>query len=279
MTQKDFILKVPDENRNLKARLCFPQNAYLDKSQLVIIATGLHSHMDKETQTKLAKFYQKSGFVTLQFNFMAHGENKNKSDGDMRDVTLSSGIKDLKTVWDYAKSFSDKIKPNNIVLIGNSYGALVSLIASEQNIISPETMILVAPAFPDKYKPWILPLKLMITLMPQITSKLFNLTPNMIRDFLNNHSKLMNKENMMGKTAIKFFVGSKDKISSYSDIQKWCKIFNSQMPNDVPFVDNLQAHFKIYNGVHHFKIPEDVQNDINKSSLDFILKTHALRLR
>ena len=174
MTQQELNLKVPNENRKIHLRLTLPKNIKTKSPQLVIIATGLYSQMDKPSQVKLAKNYQDAGFATLQFNFMAHGEQQNKSDGKMEDVTLSSGIKDLQTVWNYAKkNLSHKVNTDDIAIAANSYGALVSLVALEKNIISPESMVLTAPLSLKKYKHWVLPLKLMVALMPNIASKIF----------------------------------------------------------------------------------------------------------
>ena len=60
----------------------------------------------------------------------------------MEQVTVSSGIKDLKTVWDYAKTLSGKVNTKDIVISASSYGAIVSLIALENKLISPESMVL-----------------------------------------------------------------------------------------------------------------------------------------
>ncbi len=278
MTKKEFTLKVPNENRKIYLRFTLPQNTETKLPQLVIIATGLYSQMDKPSQVKLAKNYQDAGFATLQFNFMAHGKDKNKSDGKIQDVTLSSGIQDLKTVWNYAKkNLSNKVNTDDIVIAANSYGALVSLAALEKNIISPESMVLTAPLSLEKYKHWILPLRLMVALMPKLASKIFNASPNMMWDFLKNHTKLMTKKNLLGNTAVYFLSGSKDKIAPHSDIKKWCKKFNSQQPDNVAFVNNVQAQYKIYNNVKHFNIPENVSKDMHKRSIDFIKKTHSLK--
>ena len=71
MNKTEFSLKIPNEKRHIKLRLVHPQRAKA-QHQLVIIATGLHSHMDKDSQQKLAQDYQDAGLSTLQFNFMGY---------------------------------------------------------------------------------------------------------------------------------------------------------------------------------------------------------------
>lgn len=279
MRETEFSLKIPNEKRHIKLRLVHPQHAKA-QHQLVIIATGLHSHMDKESQTKLAKDYQDAGFSTLQFNFMGHGKDKNKSEGEINQITFSSGIKDLKTVWDYALTLSDKVDTDNIAIAANSYGAIVSLMALEQNIISPESMALISPLSLDRFKRW----AWMLKLMPNLTLKLLKIpvspsAKSLIKDFYENHTKAMSKKNLLGNTGVCFFIGSDDTIAPVSDIKRWCMVFNSQMPKNVQFVDNIQADVKIYNNVPHFVIPDKVAKDMRSRSIKFIKKMRDIRSR
>ena len=278
MAQKDFTLKIPDENRHIRLRFNPAKNSEHQLQQLIIIATGLYSHMDKKSQSRLAKSYQQAGFSTLQFNFMGHGEGENKSDGKIENITLSSSIKDIKTVWDYSKGLPN-IDTEHSVISANSYGGLISLLALEKNLISPESMVLVAPFSLDKFKPWVLPLRLISKLMPDKVSQILKLPVpnNLLSDFLKHHTNGMTKKDMLGSTAVHFFIGSRDNVSSPKDIKKWCRIFNSQTPSRTPFVDNTQAHCTVYKDVPHFKIPESVQKDITDRSIDFIKKTREIR--
>lgn len=280
MSKKEFDLDVPGENRHIKLRFNSPKNA--KKSYpLVIIATGLYSSMNKDSQIKLAESYQKAGFSTLQFNFMGHGENKNKSEGDIKNVTLSSGIKDIKAVWDYAKTLSNKVNTNDIVISGSSYGAVVALVALENKLISPESMVLVAPFSFEKLKSWSLPVRLLAILAPSLIAKIFKIPvhPALVQDLAKNHYNAITKKNLLGNTAVLFFVGDKDNISSGTDIKKWCQMFNENQPNNIPFVGGVQAQYKIYDNVPHFQIPANVYKDIHKRSIDFIKKTHAIGLK
>ncbi|MBO7483907.1 MAG: alpha/beta hydrolase [Alphaproteobacteria bacterium] len=279
MIEKNISLKVQNNHRYIRLRLCCPNNSLNDQRQLIIIATGLYSHMDKESQIKLAESYQKAGFSTLQFNFMGHGGGHNKSDGKLKDITLSSSLEDLKAVWDYSQELSGKVNINNTVITANSYGALISLMALERKFISPESMILVAPYSFDKFKPWVLPIKLISKLLPEKTTNLLRLpvSSTMVKDFLKYHTHAVAKKDLLGSTAVHFFVGSDDKISSQKNIKKWCKVFNKQTPSNIPFIDNKQAHYTVYEGVSHFDIPQSVQQDINQKAISFITKTKKIR--
>ena len=153
MHTTNFKLKVPQENRKIAVKITVP-NADLSQLQWILMLHGLYSHMDTPGQVQTAHTYHTEGFPTVQFNFHGHGEGKNKSDGQIQEASLSSGIKDLKTAYDYA--IQDlKIPESNLVIGANSYGALASLLALEQRLISPESMILVAPLSLDKFRPWV----------------------------------------------------------------------------------------------------------------------------
>lgn len=280
MVVQNLKLKIPDEERHVVARLNYAENNVYKLQQLIIIATGLYSHMDKESQIKIADSYQQAGFATLQFNFMGHGENQNKSEGEIKDLTLSSSIKDIKTVWDYSTHLQN-IDTNCIAINANSYGALISLLALEKRLITPETMVLVAPYSFDKFKPWILPLSLLAKLMPDKIAQILKLPVSspMVCDFLKHHKHSMRKKDLLGSTAVHFFVGADDKISSPRDVKKWCKTFNANTSPDIPFVDNVQAHCSIYDNVPHFEIPQPVQEDIATKSINFIRETRTIRAR
>ena len=277
MSKTEFWLQVSEEKRCIRLRLVHPQHVNAHH-QLVIIVTGLHSHMDKDTQQKLAADYQDAGFSTLQFNFMGHGEKQNKSDGNIAEITFSSGIKDLQTVWNYALTLADKVDTQHIAIAANSYGAIVSLMALEQNIISPESMALISPFVLDRFKRW----SLLLKLIPSLTLKLLKIpvSPSakfLIKDFYKNHANAMSKHNLLGNTGVRFFVGSDDKIAPVSDVEKWCKVFNSQMPENVPFVDDVQTSVKVYDNVRHFIIPDNVAKDMCSRSIKFIKQMRDIR--
>lgn len=272
MRKIEFSLKIPNEKRHIQLRLAVPQRSAL-QNQLVIIATGLNSHMDKESQTKLAQDYQDAGFATLQFNFMGHGEKQNKSEGNIKEITFTSGINDLKTVWNYALTLSD-----NIAIAANSYGAIISLMALEKNIVSPESMALISPLSIDRFKRY----SWMLKLIPNLTLKLMKIpvspsAKSLIKDFYEKHADAMTKKNLLGNTGVRFYIGSDDTIAPVSDVKRWCKIFNSQTPKNVPFVDNVQADVKVYNNVPHFTIPDDVAKDMRSRSIKFIKQMRDIR--
>lgn len=280
MTTQDLKIPVPKSRRYVRARLRHSNNPFPKLEQLVIIATGLHSHMDKESQLKLSDTYRRSGFATLQFNFAGHGVDQNKSDGTIKDVTLSSSIQDLKAIWDYSQAHLPlSIDTEHTVISANSYGALISLLALEKNIISPETMVLTAPFSLDKFKKWHIPLSILAKVMPHKIHQILKLpiASEMIVDFLKNHKNAMRKKDLLGSTAVHFFVGSDDNISSVESIKNWSTQFNANSPKETPFVHDLQAHYKIYPNVKHFEIPDLVAQDICDRSVRFIKQVRQLR--
>ena len=272
-------LKISGEQRHISTRLVRSDNIH-QLQQLIIMATGLHSHMDKASQVQTAGTYSRAGFSVLQFNFMGHGKGENKSDGDIKDLTITSSIKDMKTVWDYSR-YIPGIDPKNIAISANSYGGLIALLAMEKGMIAPESMSLVAPFSFDGLKPWILPLRLILKLAPNMLPKIlgFPVHPPMIRDYLEHHTRGMTKKDLLGTTAVHFFIGSEDRVSSQKDIKRWCKTFNAHTPPSTPFVDNIQAQYTVYEGVPHFKIPPVIQNDIFTKSIAFIRGTRNVRSR
>lgn len=85
----------------------------------------------------------KEGYNAVRFDFRGNGE----SDGDFIEQTLSSKIKDLKTVINH-------FKPENFILFGSSFGGKVLLESTEE--LNPEALIGRAPvtynSIMDKYR-------------------------------------------------------------------------------------------------------------------------------
>ena len=279
MTDENLKIQVPGEDRHIAIRLSRAENTARRLRQLVIMATGLCSHMDKPSQVKIAESYQKAGFNTLQFNFMGHGVRENKSEGELRSLTISDSIKDLKATWDYAQKLPDT-DPTSLIINANSYGAYISMLTLEKKLIKPESMILVAPFSTEKYKPWVLPLRVWAKISPDQVIRQFKhpIPKPMLFDFLNHYTHGIERNDLLGNTAVHFFIGDADTVASPASVKKWCAKFNAVSPK-IPFVDNLQAHHIIYPGVPHLEFPETVQKDIMDRSIAFIRQTHNLRTR
>ena len=275
MPKEIFKLEIPKEKRKISVTLTSPPGD-LSKLQWVIMLHGLYSKMDG--QEEVARTYNNAGLGTLQPIFKGHGEGENKSDGELQNVTLSSGISDLKTTYDYATQ-KLSIPERNLVIGANSYGALVALLAMNQRLISPESMILVAPFSLNRFRPWI-PLLRFIKKIPgglDFLSKKVKISPALISDYLQNHTHPFRKD-LFGSTAVHFFVGANDRhISDPNWICRFCETNNKNSPTNVPFVDGTQAHCTIYPGLGHGRMPKKESEISMKESIAFIKATHALR--
>ena len=81
-----------------------------------------------------------NGYLVYVFDFNGHG----KSEGEFKDMTISSEIEDLKRVIEY---FINDKQVASISLLGHSQGALVASFVASSNEYSIQRIILLAPAF------------------------------------------------------------------------------------------------------------------------------------
>ena len=274
MADTDFKLYVPEDARKIACRFRLPSVGE-NRPPLMIMATGLYSYMDKESQEAVAQRYLGAGFAVLQFNFMGHGYPPYKSDGDIKDITLSSSIDDLTTVWNYSRQLSGIVDTNHTVIQATSYGALTAMMAEEQGKIAPEAMISISPYSFYKLKPWALPLSVVGHALPNGLKRAlhFNIPLKLLDDFRENHPNALKKKGFMGNTAIYFFVGEDDKISSAETVKSWTNMINNDA--DIGYPGGRQAHYTIYPGVKHFYMPPEVGEDIFQESLRFLKKVAA----
>ena len=269
MADTNFKLYVPEGTRKIACRFRLPSVGE-KRPPLMIMATGLYSYMDKESQEAVAQRYLGAGFAVLQFNFMGHGYPPYKSDGDIKDITLSSSINDLTAVWNYSRQLSEVVNTDHTVLQATSYGALTAMMAEEQGKIAPEAMISISPYSFYKLKPWALPLSIVGHILPNEVKKAlhFNIPVKLLDDFMENHPNALKKKGFMGNTAIHFFVGEDDKISSAETVKSWTNMINYDA--DIGYPGGRQAQYTIYPGVKHFYMPEEVGKDIFRTSLRFV---------
>lgn len=283
---------VPEEKRYIKAQFSCPHGSRLP--QLIIMLHGLYSCMEKSSQMALARTYQDAGYATLRANFMGHGE-RHKSEGNIENTNITSNLYDVKALWNYAqKDLAEWIDPSNIAISASSYGALVSLIALEKKIISPESMVLMAPFWLDAYqKPALLPASLLAKLMPRsvldalltpVLQKVFpelearHVHPALISDFLKHHTRSLKRPELLSNTsAIALMCGTKDWVSPISQAEKFRDRVNRQNAKG-PFIDNQQV--KLYPlEIEHDNIPPEDSNKRNQLAVQFIQRTRALRAK
>lgn len=92
------------------------------------------------------KFYE-YGFSVFRFNFCggsSRDDFEGKSDGDSRDMCLSSEVKDLLTVFDYVEKTAGEER--DIYLLGESQGAFVSGLAAARLGCKVKKLIMIFPA-------------------------------------------------------------------------------------------------------------------------------------
>jgi len=121
--------KFEKANKNgniLRARFICPDEIK-DKSALVIMLTGDGPKGSNSwSWVNMPPRLQKHGISTLLFDFTGLGD----SDGERKNLTLTQGIEDFKTIYAELKKF-DWIDHKNIGIMGSSFGACVALMCPE----------------------------------------------------------------------------------------------------------------------------------------------------
>ena len=283
---------VPEEDRTIEAEFsCRPSQRL---RQLIIMLHGLNSSMEEASQMALARTYQDAGFATLRANFMGHGE-RYKSQGKIEDTNITSNLYDVKALWKYAQEhLLARIDPSSVAISASSYGALVSLIALEKKIISPESMVLMAPFWLDAYqKPTLLPVSLLAKLMPRsvldalltpVLKKAFpelgerGVHPALVSDFFKHHMHALKRPELLRNTsAIALMCGTNDTVSPIGQAQSFRDRVNQQKAHG-PFIDDQQV--KLYSlQAGHDNMPSKVFSKRNQLAVQFIQKTRALRAK
>jgi pimeloyl-ACP methyl ester carboxylesterase len=90
---------------------------------------------------KIERSLEKLNIASVRFDFTGSGE----SDGDFKNMTLSSEIEDCKNVLEFVKKL-DYIDQNNINTLGFSMGAVVSLVLCSKHREEIRNTIFVSPA-------------------------------------------------------------------------------------------------------------------------------------
>ncbi len=130
------------ENKNgLVLRGVLNYNKNLDNKKTVIILHGFTGNKlgNSFFYVRISKEFVKRGFKVFRFDFTGSGE----SDGNFEDMTLTSELDDLDSIWEYVKNH-DMVMGNKIYMIGHSMGGLITtLTASTYN---PDKVVLLAPA-------------------------------------------------------------------------------------------------------------------------------------
>ena len=268
MKEEIFDIVCNNQQRILKARLCYFDQ---DKRPLIIMAAGLHSFYTKPSQKNIARWCRTQGFATLQFNYMGHGSDENKSDGDLKNVTISTGVDDIVAVYRYAKNnLSDRIDTRHIFINANSYGAFCAWRALDcHKDFCPTAMAFVGPYDP---KAWMKKLQPFANFAPTLFEKIakpFKLTAANINDFCANHTEAMQiQPKSLGNIPLLCIGGKNDHISN---AQK-CQQLANQFSEDLQFPFGRQTNAKIVPG-GHFNTPPSLQMAINMQICTFFYRT------
>ncbi|WP_446898997.1 alpha/beta hydrolase family protein [Clostridium sp. LBM24168] len=114
-----------------------------EKVPCIIYCHGLsgnrmeHNFMFVKIERSLEKF----NIASVRFDFTGSGE----SDGDFKNMTLSSEIEDCENALEFVKKL-DYIDQNNINILGFSMGAVVSLVLCSKHRKEIRNAIFVSPA-------------------------------------------------------------------------------------------------------------------------------------
>lgn len=112
-----------EQNRSIRGIINRP--GISDKIPCIIFCHGFmgnklgHNFMF----VKMARTLEKLNIASIRFDFMGSGE----SDGDFKDVTISSEVEDCKRVLQFVSSL-DYIDKDNINILGFSMGAAIAVV-------------------------------------------------------------------------------------------------------------------------------------------------------
>lgn len=115
-----------------------------EKSPCVICLHGLESSKESVKWRTFASRLTREGYACLRFNFRGCGEGPEKSEGDFRDSSLTSRIRDYLAALAFLRSASACIDIGRLGVIGSSFGGMVALAAGDPRV---EAMITLATPY------------------------------------------------------------------------------------------------------------------------------------
>lgn len=107
-----------------------------DGRVLALFVHGWTSSKESKTVKLIGTALKRKDCAVFAFDFFGHG----KSEGKLKDMTISIGVKNVIDAAKHARKLGYK----RIVLVGSSFGGLCSVLASEK--VKPSAVILKAPA-------------------------------------------------------------------------------------------------------------------------------------
>ena len=135
------------EGLTIKGMQYMPQNTEGCKNPAMIISHGFTGNYT--SMEYYCKEFCKEGYVTFCFNFCGggriHEDPEVKSDGDSRDMNITSEVKDLCAVIEYVKALPF-VDEKQIVLMGASQGGFVSGLTAAKYGDGIQKLIMLYPA-------------------------------------------------------------------------------------------------------------------------------------
>lgn len=131
-----------EQNRSIRGIINRP--GISDKIPCIIFCHGFmgnklgHNFMF----VKMARTLEKLNIASIRFDFMGSGE----SDGDFKDVTISSEVEDCKKVLQFVSSL-DYIDKGNINILGFSMGATIAVVIASTYTNIIKNSILMSAGF------------------------------------------------------------------------------------------------------------------------------------
>lgn len=98
----------------------------------VIMSHGMEGSKDGTKWLQLATKLNDAGIASLRFNYRGCGVDKEKSEGEFEDTTLSSRIEDFKAALDFFEGTA--INNSRLGIIGSSLGGMVAIAAWDKRI-------------------------------------------------------------------------------------------------------------------------------------------------
>ena len=135
------------EGLTIKGMQFLPKAPASDKLPAIIISHGFTDNYF--SMLPYCEDFAKEGYAAFCFNFCGGGSTEQdpatRSDGDSRDMTISTEVQDLKTVIAYVKSLPF-VDVTDIILMGESQGGFVSGITAAECSDEISKLIMVYPA-------------------------------------------------------------------------------------------------------------------------------------
>jgi dipeptidyl aminopeptidase/acylaminoacyl peptidase len=122
------------DGQTIRANLDIPYSG----APCIIMSHGLEGSKDGGKWLGFVPRLISEGFACLRFNYRGCGIDKENSDGEFIDSTLTRRIRDYNSAIDFAQSLN--INKNRIGVIGSSFGGTVAIVARDSRVKAMVTL-------------------------------------------------------------------------------------------------------------------------------------------